>query len=155
MEQIKRVQIGNNVVEFGQAESDRLFFKLADEAPTGKETAKQLSAPSGPKWENVGNLFWLGGDLISTAQFALRGAPRKRILYLLTQAYHHISELGLAESEAAKQLALLKSETANLPDSALDRDWRIAFSAKVYKVTGMIDRLLREKQPGYRPNPQN
>jgi hypothetical protein len=115
---------------------------------------KPAGAPSSVKWENVGNLFWLGGDLIWTTQAPLRGAPKERILHGLGQAYHHISELGLAESAPAKQLSLLKSEIASLPETALDRAWRSAFSAKIYRLTGMITDLLVQKQPLFRPGPQ-
>jgi hypothetical protein len=149
--QIRRLKIGENAIEFGDAPSD--FIKLADdETPTGKGV-KQLSA--GPQWQNVGNVFWLGGDLMSTAQFTLRGAPKKRILHLLRQARHHISELGLIDTEPAKHLSLLESETERLPEAALDRDWRITFSARIYDVTRMMEVLLRKQQPGYRPNPNS
>jgi len=139
-------------VGFGQVPSD------LESDPTetlSRPATKQLCAPSGAKWENVGNLFWLGGDLIWTGQAALRGAPKARILHGLTQSYHHISELGLADCAPAKQLSLLKSETASLPEVALDREWRSAFSEKIYGITSMINGLLGGQQPGFRPNPQS
>jgi hypothetical protein len=138
------------VIEFG----DKLYAKLVvyGKEPSDLEadpvirktlpTTKQLSAPSGAKSENVGNLFWLGGDLIWTA-------------HGLTQSHHHISELGLADSAPAKQLFVLKSETSSLPESALDRDWRSAFSEKIYEVTRMINGILGGQQPRFRPNPQS
>lgn len=103
----------------------------------------------------MGNVFWLGGDLIAAAQSALRGAPKSMILQALTQSYHHISELGLADSEPAKQISSLKSELTTLPELSLDRIWRSAFAGKIYNITSMMDGLLRKQQPGYRPNPQS
>jgi hypothetical protein len=156
IERINRLKVGENAIEFGSVPSDRLFLKLVDEMPTAKEvTKKQLTAPSSAKWENVGNVFWLGGDLIWTAQSALRGAPRDRILHALRQSYHHISELGLAESAAGKQLASMKSDTENLAEADLDRAWRSSFSEKLYGVTRRINDLLLEQQPGFRPDPQS
>jgi hypothetical protein len=139
------------VVLFGQDPSD---LKTDPTEMLPPPTAKQLSAPSGTKWENVGSVFWLGGDLVWTGQAALRGAPKERILHGLTQAYHHISELGLADSAPGKRIASLKSETESRAEAALDRDWRSVFSQKTWKVTGMITDLLKEKYPYFRPNPQ-
>jgi len=155
IEQIKRLKIGENAIEFGGALSDRLFLKGADETPTDQESAKQLSPPSGPRWGNVGNVFWLGGDLVATAQSTLRGAPKEIIRQALAQSYHHISELGLPDSTPAKEISLLQSELATLPETALDRAWRGAFAERIYGVTRMMDGLLRKQQPGYRPNPQS
>jgi hypothetical protein len=157
IKEITEAKFGDKLwFKWGQASSDRELEKL--EKATGealpRPTTKQLNGPRA-KWENVGNVFWLGGDLIATAQSALRGAPKEIIVNALTQAYHHISELGLADSAPGKQLSSLKSETASLPESALDRAWRSAFTAKIYDVTRLLDALLREQQPGYRSNPQS
>jgi hypothetical protein len=149
---IKRVEVGKNAIEFGDAPSDRLFPKL-DEKPAAKDATKQLEQPSGPKWERVANWFWLGGDLITAAQFTLRGAPKKRILYILGQAYHHISELGLADSEPAKQLASLKAETLNLSNADLNREWRAALSDRIYDITRLIDNIMGGYQKDFRPHP--
>jgi hypothetical protein len=88
-------------VGFGQVSSD-----LSDPDPGQKQprpATKQISPPSGTKWENVGSVFWLGGDLIWAAQAPLRGAPKEKILNALKQAYHHISDLGLADSAPARE----------------------------------------------------
>jgi hypothetical protein len=144
---------------------DKLYFRWGDlpsdrrqvEQVTGETSthaaAKALNAPSGPEWGNVGNLFWLGADLIWTAQSALRGAPKEKILHGLRQSYHHISELGLAGSAPGLQLSSLKSEAAGLPETGLDRAWRGSLSEKIYEVTRMINGLLAEQQPGFRSSP--
>jgi hypothetical protein len=143
-------------VGFGQTPSDLVESDpVAIGATPPPAATKQISAPSGPKWENVGDVFWLGSDLVWTGQSALRGAPKGKILHGLNQSYHHISDLGLADSAPAKQLALLKSETASLPETALDRDWRSNFSETIWGVSRMINGLLVEKQPWFRPNPQS
>jgi hypothetical protein len=149
---IRRLKIGENAIEFGDAPSD---LKPADEKAAAEGATKLLEQPSGPQWQNVGNVFWLGGDLVATAQTALRGASKEPIRKALAQAYHHISELGLADSPPGKELSLMQTELASLPETSLSRDWRITFSQRIYGVTGMMDKLVREKQPGYRPNPQS
>ncbi len=143
------------LVPYGGVPSDLLTTDPTTNAKQPRPAARQIDAQLGPQWGNVGNMFWLGGDLIWTAQFALRGAPKEKILHGLTQSYHHISELGLAGSEPARQLSSLKSETANLPETSLDRTWRAAFSEKVYEVTRMINSLLVAQQPGFRAQPQS
>jgi len=140
-------------IKWGGVPSDLKLEQAAGET-LPRPTAKQLGGQP-VKWEKVGNVFWLGGDLIFTAQSALRGAPKGGILQGLTQSYHHISELGLSDSAPAKQLLLLKSETASLPETSFDRAWRGAFAEKIYGLTSTIDALLRVQQPGYRPNPQS
>lgn len=123
--------------------------------PTPSFTPKQIAGPSGAKWGNVANIFWLGGDLHWTAQIILRGAPKAQILQGLQQSYHHISELGLADDPAAKKLASLKSEVEGLQEQSLDRQWRSDFVLKIYEVVKMLDVLLRGQQPGFRPNPES
>jgi hypothetical protein len=140
-------------VKWGDAPSDRKIEQATGEPPLGAATKQLGASPSGVRWENVGNLFWLGGDLIWTAQTALRGAPKGKILHGLKQSYHHISDLGLAESVPAKQLLSLKSETESRPEASLDRVWRSNFSERVYDVTRMMNQVMAEKQPRFRPNP--
>lgn len=155
IKEITEAKLGDKLyVKWGDVPSDRKLDQALGETPPHSAT-KQLGVRSGAKWENVGNLFWLGGDLIWTAQSSLRGAPKEKILHGLKQSYHHICELGLAESAPAKQLLLLKSETASLPETALDRAWRSTFSEKIYDVTRTVNNLLGEQQSGFRPNPQN
>jgi len=155
IKEITEAKFGDKVyVRWGQVPSDLKSDETIG-AVLPHPATKQLGSPSDPKWENVGNLFWLGADLDWTAQTALRGAPKERILHGLTQSYHHLSELGLAESAPAKQLALLKSEIGSLPETTLDRTWRSAFSERIYAVTRAINALLGGQQPGFRSSPQS
>ena len=122
--------------------------------------APQQNSPSGhsggsrARWENVGNVFWLCGDLVGAAEMAHRD-PKPKVVHALEQAHHHISELGLAESSPAKQIFSLKSEIANLSDTAFDEARRTAFRKQIYGITGAITAMLREQQPTFRPNPQS
>jgi hypothetical protein len=148
----EEIEFGEKLFRWGQDPSDLRSGDAVDEMLPGPVTT--LSGLSGVRLEGVADLFWLGGDLIWTGQTALRGAPRERILHGLTQSYHHISELGLADSAPGKQISAMKAETASRPEAALDREWRSAFSGKIYAVTDMLDGLLRAQQPGYRPTPK-
>jgi hypothetical protein len=147
---INRVKVGDNAVEFGAGTFDK---KDIDFGRAPVERVNQLNALPEPKWERVLSIFWIGGDLLAAAQFTLRGAPKKRILHFLTQAHHHISEVGLAETDAGRYLALLKSEVESRSEDALTRDWRNDFSARIYDETRMMETILRVKQPDFRPSP--
>jgi hypothetical protein len=154
IKEITEAKFGDKLyLKWGQVPSDLKFEEAIGETLPGPAT-NQLSVPSGVKWENVANLFWLGNDLEWTAQTLLRGAPKERILHGLTQCYHHISDIGLAESGPAKHLSLLKSEVASLPEAILDRQWRSIFSERLYVVIRAISDLLRGHQQDFRPGPE-
>ena len=139
---------------------DSAFFKFgqagADAVDKPTTTPKQLSAPAPPavKWENTASLFWLGNDLEWTAQTVLRGAPKEKIIHGLTQCCHHLSELGLMDSDSGKQLSSLKSQVESLPEPALDRQWRDTFAEKIHSVIAALSILARGHQPNFRPFPQ-
>jgi hypothetical protein len=155
IKELIELKFGDKVsISFGSASSDRKLEQITRERPE-RSASKELSPSSGPQWSRVGNVFWLGGDLIATAQTSLRGAPKGSIRHALAQAHHHISELGLAESDPAREISLLQTELASLPETSLDRAWRDSFAGKIYRITGKMDVLLREQQPGYRPNAQS
>jgi hypothetical protein len=74
IKEITEAKVGDKVyVRWGQVPSD-LKSEETNSASLPHPATNQLGSPSGPKWENVGNLFWLGADLDWTAQTALRGA---------------------------------------------------------------------------------
>ncbi len=84
---------------------------------------------------------------------ALRGAPKASILHGLRQSYHQLSDLGGQQTPAAKLIKGLESQAENLPESALDRNWRNDLSAKLSSVINEVGGLAQERQPGYRPSP--
>jgi len=116
------------------------------------DVAKQMSAPSGIKWENVANLFWLGSDLMWTDWKVNSGAPKERILRGLTQSCHHISELGLADSVPGKLLSTLRSQAESTPEP-LNQQWRTSFAGRLASVTHGVSDIAKGQQPGFRPDP--
>src|SRR5712692_1324528 len=144
---LSEARIGNNALIFGQAGTDR----VAEGFPKSLPTPKQITAAETVKWQNVANLFWLGNDFQWMAQIALRGASRQEILHGLKQCSHHASELGLAEDDAGKRLAELKSQVDILPDSSLTAEWRASFAKQVYSVIERVSTLTKAKQGNFRP----
>jgi hypothetical protein len=115
---------------------------------------KQLSVVPTAKLDKPANLFWLGSDLETTAQTALRGAPKERILRGLRQACHHLSELGLGDSAAGKELSSLSSQVRILPEASLDRQWRNDFALKINSIIQAVSEVARAAQPDFRPHPE-
>jgi hypothetical protein len=125
------------------------------ETETGLPSSpKQLSGVPTGKWDKPADLFWLGSDLETTAQTALRGAPKERIVRGLRQSCHHLSELGLGESISGKELSSLHSQTANLPEASLDRQWRNDFASKIYSIIKAVSEMAKAAQPGFRSHPE-
>jgi hypothetical protein len=145
---VGELKIFNSVVlRWPQAKVD------AAEGESEKPAPKQLTAPPTVKWDKPADLFWLGSDLETTAQTALRGAPKSRIFRGLDQCYHHISEVGLADSAPGNKLRLLRRDVEMLPEPALDRQWRNDFAEKIHSIIQEVSGLVRSVQPGFRPFP--
>jgi hypothetical protein len=147
---VREAKIGDVFLKFGQADLD---------VPTKKglphiSLPKQIIASPTAKWQNVANLFWLGNDLEWTAQTVLRGAPKDRILHGLTQCLHHTSELGLPDSAPGQQLFALRSQVESWPETAMDRQWRNAFSEQIYSVIKEFSDLMKQHQPNFLPGPE-
>jgi hypothetical protein len=115
---------------------------------------KQLSGASAGKWDKPANIFWLGSDLETTAQTALRGAPKERILRGLRQSHHHITEIGLGDSAPGRELSSLNSQVANLAEVNLDRQWRNDFALKISSIIQAVSEIARTAQPDFRPHPE-
>jgi len=83
----------------------------------------------------TGNLFWLGHDLMWTADTLLRQGPTEHVLIGLEQALHHLDQVGLKETEIERDLqdlrghvqfardlpASTRDEVANMIGSIIDR----------------------------------
>jgi hypothetical protein len=148
-------RIGDKLVlRWGEAPSDKKLIEGSYEAYSRPNLATDSRArgASAVRWDRVGNVFWLGGDLVTTAQTALRGAPKDEILSALNQAYHHISELGLAETPPGQQIDRLRAQIGALEEPMLGRAWRSNFATSIYQVTSALDAMLRVQQRDYRPS---
>jgi len=114
---------------------------------------KQIDAAVGPKWENVADIFWLGHDLVWTTQKVYGAGPKERIFHGLTQCYHHLSELGLADSIPGRLLSSLKSQVQVMSDAALAQQWRNDFAAKLSQVIQGVSDMAIGEQPGFKSHP--
>ena len=83
----------------------------------------------------TGNLFWMGHDLMWTADTLLRQGPTEHVLIGFDQALHHLVHVGLAKTPVERDLqalrariqasqelsASLRDEAANKIGSIIDR----------------------------------
>lgn len=113
---------------------------------------KSGSVPEGG-WRNVANVFWLGHDLLWTAQGATT-SPREGILHGLRHCKHHAGQIGLANTDAYREMDILESTARKLTDRDLNPQWRAGFSAKVNELLATFGRLAASQQPGFEPGPR-
>jgi len=59
------------------------------------------------KTSATGNLYWLGHDLMWTADTLLRNGPKESVLIGLVQARHHLEHVGLGENFLEREINML------------------------------------------------
>jgi len=83
----------------------------------------QRATPSSIKTSATGSLYWLGHDLMWTADTLLRGGPRDQVVIGLDQAFHHLQQVGLGRTPVAADVRHLLDRTRQsieLPTSLRD-----------------------------------
>jgi hypothetical protein len=71
----------------------------------------------------TGSLYWLGHDLMWTADTLLRGGPREQVLIGLDQALHHLRQVGLSKTPVEADILHLHDrirQPKELPPSLRD-----------------------------------
>jgi len=84
----------------------------------------------------TGNLYWLGHDLMWTADTLLRQGPTEHVLIGLDQAIHHLVHVGLKETPIERDLQVLRAQielAKELTASARDQS--------ANKIGSIIDRI--------------
>ena len=89
----------------------------------------------GIRLSNSGNLFWLGHDLMWTADVVLRGAPLHVVLHGLNQALRHAHALGFSVSAVVSRLEKLRDEV----DASTSGEWT---SERRNQVANDINRIV-------------
>lgn len=109
---------------------EEYFFNLAyghtsfDEATSRPRRSEAAETPAGViKATATGSLYWLGHDLMWTADTLLRAGPREHVLIGLDQALHHLSQVGLGETPVEAEILRLQDrirQSKELPPSLRD-----------------------------------
>jgi hypothetical protein len=97
----------------------------------------RLTANLQAKWEKTGNIYWLGHDLMWTAQVSLRGAGKNQIIYGLKQSLHHLKSIDLKDKLPEKELLDLLITIENYLDTQIDSEVR-------GRIAGDVDHILDE-----------
>lgn len=149
---------GRVVFGWGDASVDQAVGPKSPDEKVGAPqpaSADEPAAGEGIRWENSGNLFWLGRDLMWTMDMLLRGAPGDQVRHGLAQSLHHLNSMEFSSSstgaQVESQLTLLKAEGDAVREWTPEkRDW---FTRKLFSVVGRIGALASSNQPDYRPRP--
>jgi hypothetical protein len=75
------------------------------------------------KTSATGSLYWLGHDLMWTADTLLRAGPQEHVLIGVDQALHHLSQVGLAKTPVEAEILRLQDrirQSKDLPPSLRD-----------------------------------
>jgi hypothetical protein len=133
---------------YGDADVDKAVKKeksdlVIDNTPSSKYM--------GVKWDNSGNVFWLGHDLVWTIDVIIRGAPRDTIVHGLRQSLHHIRSLGFTSTPIESRLNRLMDNA----EKSLEEDWtpaeRNKYADEVATIIGYIGKLAEGNQADFKP----
>jgi hypothetical protein len=85
------------------------FGRASFDSPDSPKHPLQKSAalPDSLKTSATGNIFWLGHDLMWTADVLLRKGPSEQVLIGLDQARHHLVEAKLEKTPMKDELRVL------------------------------------------------
>ena len=131
---------------------ERLFLELAtfgrarlDRQDLQQQQPRQAAAhASSLTTSATGSLYWLGHDLMWTADVLLRGASTEHVLIGLDQARHHLGQVGLGQTPIEREILglielvrqpqelspSLRDEFASLIGSIIDRIGMVAEAAQ-------------------------
>ena len=126
---ITRAGIGSPKVEFGAAESDK-----DDREATAKRPV---------------NVFWLGHDLMWTADVILRGGPKERIVHGLNQCLTGLESLALQYVEPNLRELLNEAITTREEDWDLAR--RLRYANDIARLIRVVGDVMKASQKSERP----
>jgi hypothetical protein len=135
---------GGTELSFGASQADR-----KNEKPTEVQPAN----PGNPvDWRKVGNLYWLGHDIMWSIDVLLRGGGKPDISHGLKQSAHHASEIGM--SIWAKRLEELRNAIDAMPETDLTRSKRDEIGFRLRRISDQVGALAEIQQTEYRGWPQ-
>jgi hypothetical protein len=98
--------------KFGESKVDQ----IEQSAPAPQPDVSDLTKG---QWKNVGNIYFLGTDLMWTVDAILRSAPKNKIVHGYRQSHHHLKEVGIENTSYGDQLSRLRQEA----EKSLESDW--------------------------------
>jgi hypothetical protein len=132
-----------DLATYGNARFDR-----RDKPSAG---AKQTAVATHLVTSATGNLYWLGHDLMWTADVLLRGGAPEHARIGLDQALHHLGEVGLGDTAIADELQRLRDLVLEAP--ALPPSLRDTYATQLGSIIDRIGAMAETAQPGFRLPP--
>lgn len=99
----------------------------------------------------MGNLYWLGHDLMWTADTLLRQGPVEQIIIGLDQALHHLAHVGLRETPIALDLQTLRAQIQFSKE--LSASLRDEYAIKIGAIIDRIGATLEATQGDFKIPP--
>jgi hypothetical protein len=128
---------------FGQTTFDQ-------HAPTRSASKPGESVPP-LKSAATGSLFWIGHDLMWSADVLLRKAPSEQVLIGLDQARHHLVQIGLTETAIDREILGLRAlvqRSTRLAPAARDE-----YAARLGAIIDAIGAAVEATQPDFKVPP--
>ena len=106
------------------------------------------------EWNNVGNVYWLGSDLIWTISAFLGGARKPELMYGLVQSLHHLKCLKLDGGKLESRLARMVTKLEGLNESELNPEMRLTFVDDLDVFKNEVGAYVALKQPDFEGFPK-
>jgi len=133
----------------------KLFYDLAYGQASFDKQDSQANPPtlvmSSLKKSATGNLYWLGHDLMWTADTLLRQGPTEQVLIGLDQAIHHLVHVGLQETPIEYALQALHAQIRILKE--LPASLRDEYANEIGSIIDKIGATLEAAQPDFQVPP--
>lgn len=128
---------------YGQATFDRQTF--------GPRSSRKLQADGPLNPAATGHLYWLGHDLMWTADTLLRSGPLEHVLIGLEQSLHHLQHVGLDDSPMDRQLRSLNDVVRDTEE--LSPSLRDEYAGRIGSVIDQIGATAEAAQDDFEVPP--
>ncbi|WP_022962478.1 hypothetical protein [Halopseudomonas pelagia] len=121
---------------------DQSHIKAASTAPSISLVARA-----------TGSFFWLGHDLMWTADVLLREGPQKEISIGLTQARHHLVQVGLEGTPIDVELIALRELVQQSEELSLSPSVRDKYASQIGSIIDRIGITAEASQGNFKVPP--
>ncbi len=104
--------------------------------------------------EKVGDLYWLGSDMMNV-QFDATGRNRSRIIHSLDQCIHHLSQLDLSHDVYMKRLESLRDKVLEANESDLTAANRKLLNNDIASIRKELGHYIASCQKGFSSKPES
>ena len=136
LEKIKSANFRDLTVEFGKAEVDKPTLE--------KKTPNTTSSTPDFKAGNIGNIYWLGHDVMWTIDVLLRNGSKDAIEHGIRQCLHHANEAGFPISKLNKLQEIVEDSL----EMELTTSKRQEIANELLKTSNQLGEPVGSRQSG-------